>query len=93
MTVEKGAVRIHFEHTGSGLAARDDKALTEFRLAARDKRVVSAEAVIDGDTVVVSSKQVEDPAAVRFAWHRNAEPNLMNKDGLPAAPFRTDRWE
>ena len=32
------------------------------------------------------------PVAVRFAWHQQAEPNLSNKDGLPASPFRTDKW-
>ena len=31
------------------------------------------------------------PAAVRFGWHENAEPNLCNKDGLPASPFGTDQ--
>jgi sialate O-acetylesterase len=29
---------------------------------------------------------------VRFGWHEIAEPNLSNKAGLPASPFRTDRW-
>ena len=28
------------------------------------------------------------PVAVRFAWHKLAEPNLVNAAGLPAAPFR-----
>jgi sialate O-acetylesterase len=30
--------------------------------------------------------------AVRFAWREDAEPNLINKEGLPASPFRTDPW-
>jgi sialate O-acetylesterase len=30
--------------------------------------------------------------AVRFGWNQIAEPNLSNKAGLPASPFRTDRW-
>ena len=28
---------------------------------------------------------------VRFGWHQEAEPNLSNKEGLPASPFRTDK--
>ena len=32
------------------------------------------------------------PVAVRFGWHQLAEPNLANKAGLPASPFRTDNW-
>jgi sialate O-acetylesterase len=35
---------------------------------------------------------VSRPVAVRFGWNELAEPNLMNKDGLPASPFRTDGW-
>ena len=31
--------------------------------------------------------------AVRFAWEDSAEPNLANKEGLPASPFRTDTWK
>ena len=32
------------------------------------------------------------PKAVRFGWHQLAVPNLANKQGLPASPFRTDNW-
>ena len=44
----------------------------------------------DGETVVVSSKSVADPIAVRFGWNELAEPNLSNKEGLPASPFRSN---
>jgi len=46
---------------------------------------------IDGNTVVVSSDAIAKPSAARFAWHQEAEPNLINKEGLPAGPFRTNR--
>jgi len=46
-------------------------------------------ATIDGDSVLVSSNAVPEPTAVRFAWHQVAEPNLMNKAGLPPSAFRT----
>ena len=49
-----------------------------------------ADASIDGDTVVVSSKETPNPIAVRYAWADNPITNLYNKQGLPAAPFRTD---
>jgi sialate O-acetylesterase len=39
----------------------------------------------------VSSDKVKKPAIVRFAWSNIALPNLMNKDGLPASGFRTNR--
>ena len=37
--------------------------------------------------------QVAQPVAVRYAWHDDATPNLANKEGLPASPFRTDTWD
>ena len=27
-----------------------------------------------------------------FGWNQIAEPNLANAAGLPASPFRTDKW-
>jgi sialate O-acetylesterase len=86
-------IRIHFEHVGGGLVTRDGKAPSDFTIAGEDGEFVPAEATIDGDTVIVSSDQVKSPAAVRFAWRDDAEPNLMNKDGLPATPFRTDEFK
>jgi len=35
---------------------------------------------------------VRAPTAVLFDWHQLAMPNLGNREGLPASPFRTDRW-
>lgn len=92
MSVEGNQIRLRFTHTGSGLASLDGNDLTWFTIAGKDKKFVLAEARIDGDTVVVRSKQVAKPVAVRFGWHKIAEPNLMNKEGLPASPFRTDDW-
>lgn len=52
-----------------------------------------ADAVIRGNKVIVSSKDVKHPVAVRYAWSDNpSDANLCNKDGLLAAPFRTDNW-
>ncbi len=42
--------------------------------------------------IVVSSPRVSAPKAVRLGWSQLAVPNLANKEGLPASPFRTDRW-
>jgi sialate O-acetylesterase len=89
MKVEGNKVRISFDHVGGGLASRDDKPLTWFSIAGADKKFVEAKAVIEGDTVVVSSESIDKPEAVRFAWHEEAQPNLTNKEGLPALCFRT----
>jgi sialate O-acetylesterase len=92
LTVEGGEARVGFDHTGGGLAARDGAALTHFQVAGADRKFVKAEAEIEGREVVVRSDAVPAPVAVRFGWHQEAQPNLVNREGLPASPFRTDDW-
>ena len=87
--VENNAIRIKFDHA-EGLNAKSDQPLTHFTICGEDKKWVPAKAKIDGNTVVVSADDVAKPVAVRFAWTETAEPNLFNKAGLPASPFRTD---
>lgn len=60
-----------------------------FEIAQNDGVFVPAAARIDGDSVVVWDGELPAPVAVRFAWNQTARPNLMNKEGLPALPFRT----
>lgn len=90
--VEGGAIRLHFDHPGGGLATRDGKELTHFTIAGDDRKFVEAAALIEGDTIVVSSPAVEKPVAVRFAFGSADVPNLMDMAGLPASSFRTDNW-
>ena len=92
MAVEGDRIRISFDHIGSGLATSNGRPPTWFEIAGIDKQFVKAKAKIENNTVVVSSDEVTEPVAVRFGWHEEAEPTLMNKEGLPASPFRTDRW-
>ncbi|GAB3996947.1 sialate O-acetylesterase [Spirosoma daeguense] len=84
------SLELHFTHIGSGLTSRDDKPLTGFTIAGSDGVFVPAKAQIRGKRIVVSSADVAHPVAVRFAWDETAQPNLFNKEGLPARPFRTD---
>lgn len=92
-TVENGKVRIKFTHVGKGLAFKNGDKLQGFVMAGADKQFHWADAVIDGDTVVLSSPKVSQPESIRYAWSlKRAWANLFNKDGLPAIPFRTDRW-
>lgn len=92
MSLEGQKVRLYFDHVGSGLTSRDGKPLTWFEISGGDKKFVGARASIEGETVLVWSETVTAPVAVRFGWHEQAQPNLANKEGLPASPFRTDRW-
>ena len=93
MKVDGNSIRVEFAHVAAGLKSRDDAALSEFQIAGADGNFVNAEAKIDGDTVVVSSSKVAEPRNVRFGWHKLANPNLMNSEGLPASPFQTDNWQ
>lgn len=92
MKIEGNKIRLFFDYTGSGLLAKDGP-LTDFAIAGDDKYFVNAEAVIDGNTIIVSSEQVPNPVAVRFAFTNTNNPNLFNKEGLPASSFRTDDWQ
>ena len=87
-----GEAIVSFDHVGGGLVSRDGQPLSWFTLAGEDQQFVPAEARIVGDTVVVSADGIAEPVAVRFGWDQEAEPNLSNREGLPASPFRSDCW-
>ena len=90
MKIEGREAVLKFQHIGKGLAAKGGE-LKGFALAGADKQFVPAQAKIVGETVVVSSGSVSEPKAVRYGWDSVPDVNLINKDGLPATPFRTDR--
>ena len=91
-TIEGNKIVINFNFIGSGLVTNDGEALSEFAIAGEDKKFVWANATIEGDKVIVSSDAVPHPKYVRYAWADNPDnPNLYNKEGLPASPFRTDK--
>jgi sialate O-acetylesterase len=87
--IEGNKVILSFKHVGGGLTRSGDK-LLGFTICGKDHKFVNAGAEIKGDQVVVSSPDVSEPVAVRYAWADCPVANLQNKEGLPAAPFRTD---
>ena len=82
---------LSFTHTDGGLAAKGGE-LKGFVIAGEDKQWKPATARIDGDQVIVSSPDVKKPTAARYAWENFPTCNLYNGAGLPATPFRTDKW-
>ncbi|MEI6972739.1 MAG: PKD domain-containing protein, partial [bacterium] len=104
LKIEGNKIRLKFDHVGSGLmvGSKKGKAPAEevkdgkprpFAICGDDRQWAWADAVIDGADVVVSSPAVTNPVAVRYAYSTApAEHNLYNKEGLPAAAFRTDEW-
>ncbi|HEX2847810.1 MAG TPA: sialate O-acetylesterase [Chitinophagaceae bacterium] len=90
-TIEEKKIIISFTNTGSGLMTNDGEVPSSFAIAGEDKKFVWASAKIEGNKVVVWNDAVANPKYVRYAWADNPlDPNLYNKEGLPASPFRTD---
>lgn len=82
---------VRFTYANGGLVAKDGD-LKSFVIAGADKQWKPAQARIVGDTVVISSPEVVAPVAVRYGWENLPTCNLYNGAGLPATPFRTDKW-
>ncbi|MEE2623498.1 MAG: sialate O-acetylesterase [Roseibacillus sp.] len=91
MKVESSRIRLAFAHS-DGLKSRDGKDLNEFKIAGSDGQFVDAKAEIEGKFVLVSAESIKNPTQVRFGWHKVANPNLVNRAGLPASPFQTEKW-
>jgi sialate O-acetylesterase len=90
--LEGDRVRILFDQAGDGLALRDGDAVQTLVIAGSDGTFLPAESAIDGVSLLAWHKDIPAPTAVRYAWADNPESaNLINTDGFPAGPFRTDR--
>jgi sialate O-acetylesterase len=104
VTFDGPSAHITFDEVGAGLAIGEapwradgvdplpTDRLLGFALAGADRVWHDADVRIEGDGVIVSSSAVATPIAVRYAWANSPHCNLYNRDGLPAAPFRSDDW-
>lgn len=105
MKIEGNKVRLAFESHGGGLTVGISPKSTEgedeqgapvasslkgFALAGANRKWFPATARIEGDEVILSSDAVPHPEVVRYNWKGYPIGNLYNRQGLPAAPFRTD---
>ncbi len=99
MTIKNSQAIISFNNVGGGLVSTkkigsDKKAYVDgFAIAGKDKQFVWAKAYIEDGKVIVYSEKVTEPVAVRYDWANNPDVGLYNKEGLPAAPFKTDNWK
>ena len=90
-SIDGNKITITFANATGGLITNDGEQPGEFAIAGVDKKFVWANASIEGDKVVVSNDEVTNPMYVRYAWADNpVNPNLYNKEGLPASPFQTE---
>lgn len=82
-------VILHFSHTGTGLKTSDGNAPAEFAIAGDDKKFVWAKTEISGNEITVWHDAIKSPRYIRYAWADNpVNPNLYNREGLPASPFQ-----
>ncbi|HLZ85598.1 MAG TPA: beta-L-arabinofuranosidase domain-containing protein [Puia sp.] len=87
MSIKGRTIQVKFINIGGGLVSHDGQAIDWFETADKNGKFTPATATITGpDTVTLTAKN--KPIAVRFGWSEAAQPNLYNKEGLPAMPFR-----
>ena len=91
MKIEKDKVRLNFSNILTGLKC-SAKTPGKFLIAGDDQKFVEATAKIEGSNIVLSSKLVKTPVAVRFCFDDTSMPDVFSAEGLPLAPFRTDKW-
>jgi sialate O-acetylesterase len=92
MQIEEGKVRLNLANA-QGLETTDGGPIKGFALAGEDKKFRWAQAVIENDHVVVWCDELPNPVAIRYGWADNPDVNLVNGAGLPASPFRSDKWK
>jgi sialate O-acetylesterase len=92
LQIEDDKIRIRFSDIGGGLRVlKNADGVQGFAIAAATGDFVWAVASIDGDSVLVTNPSIREPVAVRYDWSNTPHGNLVNKEGLPALPFRTDQ--
>ncbi|MGI8905117.1 MAG: sialate O-acetylesterase [Candidatus Sumerlaeaceae bacterium] len=92
MKIVGSKVRVSFDTTTGGLVMHGQK-LRGFQLAGANRKYFWADAqLVSTDTLQLHSDKVRYPVAVRFGWQNHPWATLYNEEGLPAMPFRTDRW-
>lgn len=89
---ENGKAVVTFSHA-DGLKSGDGTPLKGFTLAGDDRKFHPAKAEIRNGKIIVESAEVANPVALRFGFENFPRLNLFNSVGLPASPFRTDKWD
>ncbi|MBK8945970.1 MAG: sialate O-acetylesterase [Ignavibacteriae bacterium] len=93
MKIEGNKIILTFDNIGDRLISKNHEELKEFAICGNDKKFIWAHAKIENDKVIVWNDNIKNPVAVRYAWADNpSKANLYNSAGLPASPFRTDKY-
>ena len=90
MEITGNQIILTFKEGTNNLMLVDE--LKGFAIAGEDKVFKWAKAKIENNKVIVLNDSITNPTEVRYAWANNPDgANLMNKEGLPASPFRTEK--
>ncbi|HEX8835206.1 MAG TPA: sialate O-acetylesterase, partial [Abditibacteriaceae bacterium] len=87
---------VELANTGGELRMKGELSKA-FIIAGEDRKwvwgqVVSIENRANSARLVLTAPGVSAPVAVRFGWANFPLGHIYNKTGLPAAPFRSDKW-
>ncbi|MEO6846075.1 MAG: sialate O-acetylesterase [Chthoniobacterales bacterium] len=86
---EFGKTHLTFDHARS-LKTTDKQPPRTFEVADTNGVFKPATATIEGNDIALVCAEVPSPKVVRYAWEPSPSVNLVNGDGLPAAPFKLD---
>ena len=89
-TFAGGKAVIEFANA-NGLKTRDGGPVSHLEIAGADDEFVAATGKIVNDRLEVSAPAVKEPRRVRFGWDKLANPNLVNRAGVPALAFDTGK--
>ena len=84
-----GRLTVKFDQN---LKTTNGEAPSAFWVADDSQEWVPALAEIQGESIVLLSSEVKDPLYVRYAFAGKPQVNLVNEEGLPTRPFRTDSF-
>ncbi len=87
-TVSGDCMTIQFSQAEQGMVWHGEPA--GFELGGADGIYYPAKAVIDGALVHLTCEKVPVPVRARYAWVNYGPVSLYGKNGIPAAPFRTE---
>ena len=87
---KKDSTLIVYFKNSDGLKTTNKKAPTGFWIADQSMNWKKANAKLAGETVILTHEQIKNPKYIRYAFAGKPNVNLVNKQGLPAYPFKTD---
>lgn len=91
MHINQDRIVITFEHAANGLTIVNPSE-QHFLIAGEDRIFHEARVKVEGDLLILWNADIKHPVAVRYGFANTATASLFNKAGMPAIPFRTDRW-